>query len=241
MSVIEVKDLRFSYEKGQEVLRGINVSFKESTIYGILGRNGCGKSTFLDCLIGSNNYTGYVFVDCNDITKMPNRRISQLVSYIPQNTTVNMNYTVYEFLAFGRNPYIPLFGNMGSNDLAMIDLSVKECGIENILHKSITKISGGERQLVYICRALVQDTDIIIMDEPLSSLDYRNQLQVLALMKRLKERGKTIIFTTHNPQQIADFDCQIIAFRDGLVFDQRESNKVMDPKFINDVYEIVTE
>lgn len=237
MPIIEAKGLSFSYDKRSSVLNDVTVSFPPQSLVAILGRNGCGKSTFIDCLSGFNKpQSGVILVNGEELTSYSKRGLAKQLAFVPQSTTLNMDYTVREFIGFGRTPFIPLDGRMSKEDNEFVERSAEICRVVHLLDKTINKLSGGEKQLCYIARALAQDSKAIIMDEPLSSLDYGNQKIVLNLFKTLRENGKTIIFTTHNPEQLSHIDCEVISFKDGTVFDRRKSSDVLDPDFIDAVY-----
>lgn len=235
--IIEIKNLSFSYEKGKTVLDNISLSIKKNTINAILGANGSGKSTLLECLVGINKpSSGTIIVDDKDIDSYTSSEFARKVAYISQSTAINIDYTVREFVLFGRSPYLGLGKAPGDEDYKKCDLYAKKLGIIHLLDKSITRISGGERQLCFICRALTQESEILVFDEPLSSLDYGNQNKLLSLFVELQKEGKTIVFTTHNPIQLLDFDCNALILKGGKVISNGPSQMVITSKLIEYIY-----
>ena len=154
-NVIDIKDLSFSYEKNKNVLREVNLSIEEGAIVAILGKNGCGKSTLLDCIIGYNDYKqGEIKVDGIDVKLLSSKELAQKVAYISQNTVINIDYTVLEFVLFGRNCHLPFGGSPCESDYEIAKNNAEKLGITHLLSKDINKLSGGERQLAFIARAL---------------------------------------------------------------------------------------
>lgn len=225
MSIIEVKNISFSYVKNKPVIKDLSLNIEEGTLTAILGKNGSGKSTLLDSLLGFNEIkSGEIIIDSSNLNNLSSKEIAKKVAYIQQNITVNIDYTVKEFISFGRNPYLGINGRLKDEDWNIIYSDAEKCGITHLLDKDINKISGGEKQLVCICRALIQETKILIFDEPTASLDFGNQYKVLDLMKSLVEEGKTIIFTTHNPNQVIEAKTNVIIIDDGHVLTYGDSS-----------------
>ena len=232
-SILEIKNLSFGYTKDKLVLEDLNIQFNEGEIIALLGKNGCGKSTLLDCIIGANQYQGFVFVDGINSKEYSEKELTKKIAYIPQNLIINIDYSVRDFISFGRNPYKGLFENLSNEEYEMIESNAKVCGVYDLLDNDITKISGGERQLVFIARALTQDSKIIVMDEPLSALDFGNQQRLFRLLLELKRKGKTIIFTTHNPNHLTEINAAIYAMKNGTI------NKIeeLTVDSLNDIYD----
>ena len=225
MSIIEVKNISFSYVKNKPIIKDLSLNIEEGTLTAILGKNGSGKSTLLDSLLGFNEIeSGEIIIDSSNLNDLSSKEIAKKVAYIQQNITVNIDYTVKEFISFGRNPYLGINGRLKDEDWNIIYSDAEKCGITHLLDKDINKISGGEKQLVCICRALIQETKILIFDEPTASLDFGNQYKVLDLMKSLVEEGKTIIFTTHNPNQVIEAKTNVIIIDDGNVLTYGDSS-----------------
>ncbi|HKM44330.1 MAG TPA: ABC transporter ATP-binding protein [Dysgonamonadaceae bacterium] len=236
MNVISVKNLTFAYEKDKNVLENLSLDIKENTINAILGANGGGKSTLLDCLVGLNKPSGLIYIKEKQIGEYTNKEFAREVAYISQSTTINIDYSVREFILFGRNPYLNLGQSPSEKDYKKAESYAVKMGIEHLLNKSITKISGGERQLAFICRALVQESDIFIFDEPLSALDFGNQNKLLMIFKELQSEGKTIIFTTHNPNQVLDLNCNVVVLNNKKVVAEGLANDVIVEELLETIY-----
>lgn len=216
-SIIEVKSLSFGYEKNKKVLNDLSISFDKGRIIALIGRNGSGKSTFLDCLLGINEYEGEILINNQNIKELASKEYAKLVSFIPQSVQINIDYSIRDFVSFGRNPYIGFGLSLTDEDYKKIEANAERCGIKDLLGKDINKVSGGERQLAFIARALTQETPIIIMDEPTASLDFGNQQKLFKIMMALAEEDKTIIFTTHNPNHLVNLICDIYSVNNGKI------------------------
>ena len=230
--MISVKNLSFGYLKNELVLNGISLEFEKGKIVALIGRNGSGKSTFLDCLLGINEYSGDILIYNKNIKDLSSKEYARYVSFIPQSVQINIDYSIKDFISFGRNPYLKIGQTPSKEDFVLVYNNAKKCGIEHLLDKDINKVSGGERQLAFIARALTQETPIIIMDEPTAALDFGNQQRLFKTMKELAIDGKTIIFTTHNPNHLVNLDCGIFAVKDKQIFKIDELND----SIVKDIY-----
>ena len=222
--MIKVKNLSFGYLKNRLILDDISLEFEKGKIIALIGRNGSGKSTFIDCLLGVNDYKGEIFVCDINIKELSDKEYARHVSFIPQSVQINIDYSIRDFISFGRNPYLKLGQTPSKKDFDLVTNNAKKCGIADLLDQDINKISGGERQLAFIARALTQETPIIIMDEPTSALDFGNQQKLFKTMKELAKEGKTIIFTTHNPNHLVNLGCDIFAVKDKGILKLDELN-----------------
>lgn len=230
--IIKIKNLSFCYENGKFVLQNLNAAFPEGKLIALIGKNGSGKSTLLECISGMNEFSGVVELDGRSIDDYSINEFSKKLAYIPQQTQINLDFTVREFISFGRNPHVSLFGKLTDDDYLQIENNAKVCGIEKLLENDINKISGGERQLAYIARALTQDASVILMDEPAAFLDFGNQQKLFFILRQLIEKGKTIIFTTHNPNHLINLDCVIFSLIDGRL----ENLKSLTLDVVKEIY-----
>ena len=232
MSLIEIKNLSFGYDKNKKVLSDLSASFEQGNIIALIGKNGSGKSTLLDCLLGVNVFEGTILINKQNIKDLSDKEYARLVSFIPQSVQINIDYSIRDFISFGRNPHTKLGLAISEDDYRIVEENAVKCGIADLLDKDINKVSGGERQLAFIARALTQETPIIIMDEPTAALDFGNQQKLFKIMKSLAEEGKTIIFTTHNPNHLVNLDCDIYAVMEQTIKPMGKLSK----EIIKDIY-----
>jgi len=179
-----IHDVSFSVEKGQMTY--------------VLGANGCGKTTLFKIIIGyKERMAGQISVDGCDISKLTKREMAGIVAYIPQQHVPAFNYSVKDVVVMGRAAHLPPFGVPGKADFDLVDQSLNILGIEGLADIEYTRISGGQQQLVLIARAICQQAKMIVMDEPLQSLDFVNQDMVTRTLRKLVRKGYSIIISTH--------------------------------------------
>ncbi len=197
--MIRIKNLSYSYGKTL-VLDKIDITFTRPGIYGILGPNGAGKSTLLK-IIGRilNIPAGQVFIEEKDIHSIKHKELATIIAYVPQQFIPNYAFTVRQLLEMGRHPYHGQFDSITKEENELIDYSIKVTELSKLEHNYITELSGGELQRVMIARALVQDTPIIILDEPISHLDIHYQKEIIKLLRNIAiDRNKLIITVLHD-------------------------------------------
>lgn len=191
----------FSYSGNSEnVLNDINFTAEKGDLIAILGPNGSGKTTLLRCIMGFLKWKdGKSTLDGENIKDINYKRLWQSIAYVPQAKNVSGAYSVRESVLLGRSSRIGIFDKPKSEDINKTDEIIKRLGIESIAQKKCSQISGGELQMTLIARALVSEPSILILDEPESNLDFKNQLIVLNAMSELANGGMTCIFNTHYP------------------------------------------
>lgn len=202
-AVLEVSGLTFSYEPGKlpNIFDDITFSLRPGEILTILGPNGAGKSTLFNCISGDlTPQSGEIMLCGKKLESYSVREASQRLGYVPQIQNPAFDYSVREYLVMGRNPYIGELKSPTAEDYKIVEDVLEEFHLLHLGDSSVRKISGGERQQIQIARALVQQTDVIMMDEPANHLDYGNQLKVLNIISKLaRERDIAVLLTTHTP------------------------------------------
>ncbi|MDR0818826.1 MAG: ABC transporter ATP-binding protein [Oscillospiraceae bacterium] len=200
MNVLQAERLTFAYDKSEPVLKDLSFYIEQGSLVTLLGPNGAGKSTLISCLCGLfTPRSGQVLLNGKEILALNQRSIAHQIAYVPQQIRLAFPYKVRDYIAMGRAPYLGIFTKPGAKDYQSVDDAMERMGISQLSNKACTQISGGEAQLVDICRAIIQEPDILVFDEPTSALDYGNQVRVLRLIRDLNTQGYTVILTTHNP------------------------------------------
>lgn len=214
--VIEVNKLNFSYG-GTPVLQDCSFSIEENTITVLLGANGAGKSTLFACLMKQLKIDHKsVMIGSVPLENMSLKELSRIMSFVPQiNAVNNLDCMVRDYLVEGRTPYLNSFSIPGKKEYLISEKYASLVGISHLLSKNIQHLSGGELQLVLIARALVQETSIILMDEPMSALDLGNQAKILKLIQELQMHNKTILFSSHNPNHAFALNGNVCMIKDG--------------------------
>ncbi|NLC94251.1 MAG: ABC transporter ATP-binding protein [Bacilli bacterium] len=236
--MLEVKHLTGGYGK-KLILYDINFSVEPGTVVGILGPNGCGKTTLLRMLLGSLHKTsGIISFQGKDITKLKRNELARHFAYIPQRDSVTFPYTVFEMVLMGRTAHFNSISTPSKNDIEFTYSILEKLNISYMADMIYAKLSGGERQLVLIARALCQDTDLLIMDEPTSSLDYKNQKLIIDAIKLASQAGKYILFTTHSPSEpflIAD---SVLLLKEGRMVGFGSPTDILTSQTLEQVYGI---
>lgn len=195
--MIELRSVRSGYD-GQEVLHGVSLTFSPGRISVLLGPNGCGKSTLLRTILNLPPATaGEVLIDGDPIDTLSPGELARRVAYLPQSRTVP-NITARRMVLHGRFPYLPWPRKYRPEDYAAADQALQWTGAADLADRPVPSLSGGQRQKVYLAMALAQDTPAILMDEPITYLDIRHQLEVMSTARRLAEEGKTVVLVLHD-------------------------------------------
>ncbi len=199
-----------------EVFSGIDLDVFRGELLSILGPNGCGKSTLLRCLGGTLPLAaGSVRLDKADLSSLDAGTRARRIGFLFQNHTPTFPFPVLEVVSMGRAPHLGLFAVPSPKDIALAEQALGRVGILHLKDRPYTEVSGGERQLVLLARTLAQQPDIILLDEPTSHLDLRNQVHSLKMIAELAAQGVTMIMTTHDPNQALQFPGRVIMMKPG--------------------------
>ena len=198
---IEVRSGGFHYPNGRTVLRDVDFSFDGRGVFAVLGPNGAGKTTLLKCLLGLMPWsTGASFFDGRDRREWSVKAFWTRVAYVPQaRASAFAPLTLRELVVLGRSARIGAFSQPGRADWAACDRAMDLVGVRPLAGRLTTEVSGGQLQLAYIARALAAEPELLVLDEPESSLDFRNQAAVLAVIDRLTDSGLGVVLNTHFP------------------------------------------
>lgn len=238
--MIDVEHVSFSYDKRKAILDDVSFSIGRGEVFGVLGPNGTGKTTIIKCI---NRIlkpdAGEIRFDGRSIRTMRQRDIAKIMAYVPQYMSSFFNLTVVEAVMMGRLPYA---GRRYSAEDERIAFEVIEkMNLEPFAFRSIREMSGGERQRVFIARAMAQQPQVIILDEPTSSLDVHNQLFILNTIAQLSRRdGITIIMTIHDLNLASLFCDTVLMLRDGHVFAMGPTQEVLTEENIHVMYRVRT-
>jgi len=239
--MLEVKGVSFKH-KGQsiDVLKGVSFNAEKGSITTILGPNGSGKTTLFKCISGLwKYYKGEVKVDGISIDKLSFKKRARLFSVVPQEHEPPFPYSVFDVVLMGRASYIGVFSSPSKKDYEKAETALNTVGIEHLKNIPYTKISGGERQLTLIARAIAQESPVMLLDEPTSHLDFRNQINIL---KKIKEiaiiRGITVVMTLHDPNLAGFFSDKVIVINSGSKVADGSPEEIITEDLIKRVYDI---
>lgn len=212
---LEFRNVSCGYQKNHPVLKDVNMVLHSGEICCLLGPNGVGKTTLFQTMLNMiPPISGQICIDGQNIAHWNPGRLSKYMAYVAQAHIPVFPYKVSEMAMMGRMGRIGLFGQPGRRDYEIVEQALEDTGIRHLRDARYTEISGGERQLLMIARALAQEPQILIMDEPTANLDYGNMILVMKCIRRLAEKGICVMFTSHMPDQA--FLCEaktVILFR----------------------------
>lgn len=240
MSLV-VNNVSFAYKNNKMILDNISLEVKQSEVLGILGPNGTGKTTFLKCI---NN----IHIPCNGtisyegkvLGKLNYDEIAKIIAYVPQYTNNFFPMNVIDTVMMGRMPYVKK--NYSDEDKEIVFSIIKKMNLEKFAFRNIKEMSGGERQRVFIARAMAQQPKIIILDEPTSSLDLYNQLFILHTITKLaKENNITVIMTIHDLNLASMFCDNILMLKDAHIFAHGKPEGILTAENIYEMYKVRTE
>lgn len=237
--MIQVIDLSFSYAVDIPILSDISFGIESGRTVCLLGPNGVGKSTLFKCMLGLlTGYSGKIIIDGAEIKKITPKQLARKVAYIPQSSIPAFNYPVSVVVLMGTTSLVGGISSPGRREVGCVEKALKTLNIEHLRDRMFMNISGGEKQLVLIARALAQQAKILFMDEPTANLDYGNQVRVLEQIKALAKQGYTVILSTHNPDQAFMYADDVLAILDGKIAAYGAPNKVMDKSLLEKLYNV---
>jgi len=239
MYALEVNNLKFGYKKDL-VLNGLSFNIEKGRFVSIIGPNGSGKSTLLKIL--SQLYTplsGNVLIYGDDINDFKKKELARKIALVPQDTTIDFEFTVKDIVYMGRHPYKGRFQKDDENDYSIVRKSMEMTNTIYLKDRLITEISGGERQRVIIAKALAQDPSIILLDEPTSHLDINHQVEILNLLKKLnRDKGTTIVIVVHDINLASRYSDEIILLNEGKIIGMGSPEDVITNENIEDAYDL---
>ena len=222
--MLEIQNLTAGYPH-HPVLKDISLSLKEGTVTAIVGPNGCGKSTFLKALAGILPASGSVRLDGRELLGIPPRELAKKVAFLPQTRPVP-EIAVKNLVLHGRFPYLSYPRRYRQEDHAAAEAAMAKMGIGDLADRSLTTLSGGQRQKVYIAMALAQDTPVVLLDEPNSFLDISHQLQLMEQARVLAGEGKTVVPVLHDLAMALECADSLAVFLGGSCLFQGSSEDV---------------
>jgi iron complex transport system ATP-binding protein len=228
--------LAFGYRR-QAVGRDVDVRVRPREVLCLLGPNGSGKTTLFKTLLGLlPAQGGRIFLDGEDMSALSRGEIARKIAYVPQAHDAVFPYSVSDMVLMGRTVHRGLFSAPGREDRIKVEAALSGLGIAGLSDRDYTRISGGQRQLALIARALAQQTELMVMDEPTASLDFGNQVLVLEQLKRLAATGLGIVFSTHNPDHAFACATHVLVLDDGLTRAAGEPVEVLTEDLLSSVY-----
>lgn len=235
--MIDLKAVSKNYGT-KKVISDVCLPVSEKKLTAFIGPNGAGKSTLLSMISRLTSIdTGQIYLDHNEVKAWRSNELSKKLSILKQSNGVNLRITVRELVSFGRFPYSK--GRLTNEDQQRIDYALEKLGLVEMAGEMIDTLSGGQLQRAYIAMILAQDTEYILLDEPLNNLDMNHSVQLMKTLRRLvEEEHKTILLVIHDINFAATYADEIVAMKDGEIFAHGTMTEIIQPNILNALYEM---
>jgi iron complex transport system ATP-binding protein len=226
------------FQRGKRtVLAGVSLSFRSGEVVALLGRNGAGKTTLLRLMLGlARPHGGEVTLDGVPLSRYSRREFAQRLAYVPQMHRAHFPYRVRDVVSLGRMPALGPVGRMTEDDRIRVEETLRRLAIAHLAERPYTELSCGERQLTIVARALAQGSKLLIMDEPLTGLDYGHQVRLMEQIRRLADEGYGILMTTHDPDRALATATRVATLIDGTIADDGRPEDVLTAETIFRLY-----
>ncbi|MDZ4655096.1 MAG: ABC transporter ATP-binding protein [Coriobacteriia bacterium] len=233
--MLELRNVGFEYKGGHRALSGVDLSLTCGGIVSIVGPNGSGKTTLLRCIDNLIHAEGEILLNDRRISDMTTREIARSIGYVPQSFTGSFPVTVFDMVLLGRKPYVGW--SPSDDDLRIVSENIARLDLSEFTLRDVNQLSGGERQKVLIARALSQEPNVLLLDEPTSNLDIRHQLGV---MRHLREivvgKGLLALMAIHDLNLASQYSDYVVMMHGGQVYAQGSPNEVFTRENIQTTY-----
>lgn len=235
--MIEIKGLSKFFGK-KPVVEDVSVTIESGKITSFIGPNGAGKSTLLSMvsrLLDSD--TGEVLLDKKDVKKLKSQDFAKRVAILKQSNFINVRLTIRELVSFGRYPYSK--GRLTDEDNAKVDEALSYMNLTEIQHKFLDELSGGQKQRAFISMVIAQDTEYILLDEPLNNLDMKHSVQIMKILRKLvAELGKTVVIVLHDINFASVYSDRIVALKNGRLVKDGPTSEIINTNSLREVYDM---
>ena len=236
--ILEVQNLSCGYKK-KAIIHNVSFNLYKGETLCLFGPNGVGKTTFFKTLLGLiKAIEGKVLLDGEDLFKMPRQSIAKNIAYVPQAHQMAFSFKVIDVVVMGRIAHLDGNVRPGNKDYEKAWAALDRLNVTHLGNRLYTQISGGERQMVLIARALTQDARILVMDEPTSNLDFGNQIKVMEQIHLLKKQQYATILTTHSPDQVLAYGDHVMVFHKGQKYLMGKPSEIITDQLLNKIYNI---
>lgn len=237
-TILKFNNISFCYNhQNNHVLQELSLDVPTGSVTAILGPNGAGKTTLLHLAMGwLKPQRGNIYFDDKNINQYSRREMGQRIGLVPQSEYIAFEYSLLEYVLLGRAPYLQPLDMPSEYDCKVALSSLELVGMGNLKKRSITSISGGERQLVMLARSMTQQPRLLLLDEPTSHLDLANKSRLLKLLHEHVESGMTILLTTHEPELVTNIATHVILMRDGKILFKGLKNDALTSELLTATY-----
>ncbi|MDH2431451.1 Fe(3+) dicitrate ABC transporter ATP-binding protein FecE [Pokkaliibacter sp. MBI-7] len=224
------------------IVRGVDVQIPHGRMTALLGPNGCGKSTLLKCMARIlPPLAGAVLWQGQSVHGMATRQLARQLALLPQTQPTPEGVTVRELVAYGRSPYSGFWGRLSGRDQHHITTAMAATGVAELAGSKVSELSGGQRQRVWLAMVLAQDTDYLLLDEPTTYMDLSHQVELMQLLRRLNQQGKTVVTVLHDINQAARYCDHLIVMKAGLIVAEGTPELILTRQLLAEVFDLDAE
>jgi iron complex transport system ATP-binding protein len=237
--LMEAQHLDYAYPGGARAIRGVSLSLEPASLTAVIGSNGSGKSTFIRLLAGLLRPTaGKVLLDGMALEAWQPRLRAREIAYMPQATMTVFPFRAIDVVLSGRTPHAPRFGFESDRDHAIAVEALEAAGATHLAERSVTALSGGEKQMVILARALAQEPRVLLLDEPAAALDLKHRAELMRTLVRLRDtRGLSVVMITHDLQLTGSLFDRILALRCGELAAQGRPEEILQSALLAGIYD----
>jgi iron complex transport system ATP-binding protein len=232
-----VERLSFSYGGDVPLLNDVSFALAAGDVLCILGPNGSGKTTLLRCLLGIHRTAvGTIRVRGRDLAALGAKQVARELAYVPQGTLTDLPHTAFDVVLMGRSSHLRFMAGPTTADRHLALAAMEQLGIVHLAARRFPELSGGERQMVCIARALAQGSTVLLMDEPTAHLDYGNQVRILHTIRALAQQGYSILLSTHAPDHALFVANKVALLKDGQLHGPGAPQEIMTDTTLSELY-----
>ncbi len=235
--MVVVKGVSKKYDN-KNVVEDVSVEIEKGTITSFIGPNGAGKSTLISMisrLIAKD--CGLISIDDKDLSECKSEELAKKISILKQSNHLNIRLTVRDLVSFGRFPYSK--GNLTKEDWVHVNQAIDYMELGDMQHKFLDQLSGGQRQRAFIAMVIAQDTEYVLLDEPLNNLDLKHSVQIMQVLRRLvDELGKTVVIVIHDINFASCYSDHIVALKDGKIVKKGTTPEIINREVLKEIYDM---
>ncbi|MBN6186141.1 ABC transporter ATP-binding protein [Aneurinibacillus sp. BA2021] len=235
--MVEVRNVTKKYGS-KHVVDNVSVKIARGKITSFIGANGAGKSTLLSVISRLiTKEAGEVLIEGRELSEWKSNELAKKISILKQSNHINIRLTIRELVCFGRFPYSQ--GNLSKEDWSYVDEAIRYMELEDIQHTYLDQLSGGQRQRAYIAMVIAQNTDYILLDEPLNNLDMKHSVQIMKVLRRLvDELNKTVVIVIHDINFASCYSDYIVALKDGKIVKEGPTGDIIERPVLKEIYDM---
>ncbi len=240
-SLLTTENLWVGYGE-RPIIQDVSLRIPHGKITALLGPNGCGKSTLLKTLVRLlSPQSGQVSWKGDALHRLPSRQVARQLALLPQTQPIPEGIRVKELVAYGRSPYTGFWGKLSGHDKAAVNDAMTAAGVEPLAEQLVSELSGGQRQRAWLATTLAQDTDYLLLDEPTTYMDLNHQVELMRLLRRLNNNGKTVVSVLHDINQASRYCDHLVVMHQGRIVAEGAPTAVLTPELLRRVFSVDAE